>query len=256
MKISVITPVLNAESFLERCIRSVMEQSYPATEHLIIDGGSTDRSLEIARGFSHLRLISEPDAGIYDAMNKGVEKAHGEWLYFLGADDVFFDKRVLHDISQYLSVTLDVIYGDVISDRFDGVYGGSFDAKKIYQTNICHQSIFFRDAVFNQIGLFNVKYRSQADWDHNMRWLLNHEVRKLHVDRVVAHYADAGFSSQNPDPEFRNDKIFNFLEYGGLREKRFYIAGKLGREFLISIRDLNLPRCVRCVRWLFRVLFK
>ena len=248
MKLSIITPVLNAEEHLEGSIRSVMEQDYPDVEQIIVDGGSIDRTLEIARQFPQLRVISEPDRGIYDAMNKGVQLSRGEWLYFLGADDVFFDPLVLSEFTQHLSDEVDVVYGDVISDRFEGRYDGSFDAEKIYRTNICHQSLFFRKTLFDRIGVFDLKYKSHADWDHNMRWLLNEAVKSIYVDRVVANYADAGFSSLNPDPEFRNDKIFNYLEYGGNRIGRMSAARKLFREFLVSIRDLNLTRAIKCFR--------
>jgi len=116
--LSIITPTYNSADVLEACILSVAQQTYTNKEHLIIDNLSTDETLEIISKYStvypHLKVISEKDSGIYDAMNKAIERSSGEWLYFLGSDDTFFDNDVLSDIfGSDISAHNDIMYGNV-----------------------------------------------------------------------------------------------------------------------------------------------
>ena len=217
--ISIITPTLNSEATIEECLNSVADQTYRNIEHLIIDGLSSDRTLGIIGNyqtyFNHIRVISEKDSGIYDAMNKGIDLATGEWIYFLGGDDVLLNVNTLSNVfvpDNYLKY--DIIYGNVISTRFNGRYDYSFDRNKILDKNICHQAIFFNKDIFSKIGYFNLNYKSQADWDHNMRWILNGDIKKKYIKEDIAVYADGGFSSLTPDLIFEEDKLYNYLKYG------------------------------------------
>ena len=207
--ISIITPTFNAATTIARCLESVARQTYRPIEHWIIDGESTDATLSIVKEFvqehDHVHYISKPDQGIYDAMNKGIALAQGDWVYFLGGDDVFFTDHVLNQLfSQKAYPEEDVVYGDVFSTRFSGTYDGAFDEDKIIQKNICHQAIFFRKSLFLITGNFNLRFKSHADWDHNLKWFLNSKVRRKYVSLTVANYADGGFSSLNLDHEFSN----------------------------------------------------
>jgi glycosyltransferase involved in cell wall biosynthesis len=245
VRLSIITPTLNPGPQLARTIRSVLDQDFDDLEHLIVDGGSTDGTLELVREYDHLRLVSDGDEGIFDAMNKGIAAAKGEWVYFLGADDALADESVLRDLGPFLTSEYDVVYGDVQSTRFGGRYDGPFDAIKIRKQNICHQAIFFRCQVFDQVGLFNPAYRSRADWDHNMRWVLNSSIRRQYVDRVIADYADHGYSSVNPDPLFQRDRLFRYLSYGrGAIPAALYIA-VWSKEFALGLRHRDLARMGR-----------
>jgi len=248
VRLSVITPTFNAGQTLECTITSVLKQRLSGVEHLIVDGCSTDTTLETVERYEHLRLISESDESIYDAMNKGIRAAKGEWLYFLGADDVFVDQCVLSDLKEYFESDFDVIYGDVISTRFNGKYDGPFDVLKILKRNICHQAIFFRREVFDRVGTFNPIYRSHADWDHNMRWLLDPKVSSKYVDRVIANYADHGFSSLNPDPAFRRDRLYRYLSYAGTALPRSMYLALWSKEMLQGISHADLARLRRASR--------
>ena len=245
MRLSIITPTLNPGLQLERAIRSVLDQRVDDIEHLIVDGGSTDETIGIVRRFSHLRFLTEPDEGIFDAMNRGIERSKGEWLYFLGADDVFADQSVLRDLIAHMSEDCDVVYGDVVSRRFSGRYDGLFDATKIRKKNISHQAIFFRRAVFERIGYFDTQYRSHADWDHNMRWILNRNVRKKYVDRVIAIYADGGFSSVNRDREFERDRLFRYLSYARSEIGSVKFGALWAKDLLLGLKCRDLKRVRR-----------
>ncbi len=205
---TVVIPTFNSELQLNIALKSLENQSFKNFEVLIIDGESSDNTLEIANDYKnrieHLVIISERDNGIYDAMNKGIDKANGEWLYFMGSDDWLVDNDVLQKISICLKEdSVDVLYGNITSPRFGGIYDGVFTPKKLMTKNICHQAIFINKRVFKLIGNFNLKYKSHADWDHNIKWFLSPDISIKYIDLVIANYADGGYSSRNDDLVFK-----------------------------------------------------
>lgn len=145
------------------------------------------------------RVLSEPDAGVYEAMNKGIACARGEWLYFIGADDTLHDDNVFKDMIRYLSNGgADVIYGDVIQKSDGQRYCGSSSWHRlILDRNICHQAIFYRRTVFENVGVFDERYRSWADWEFNIRCFRHPRIKTQWVNRKVAIYNNVtGISCQ------------------------------------------------------------
>jgi glycosyltransferase involved in cell wall biosynthesis len=203
------------------CIQSVLDQKYPNIEHIIVDGLSADGTLPIIKKYtsqySHIKLISEKDKGIYDAMNKGLNLATGEWIYFMGSDDKFYDNDVLKELFiEQKTEEIDVLYGNVIFKRSKERYDGAFDIEKLYSKNISHQAIFARKTLFEKTGPFNLKYRSWADYEFNVKWLGNPEIKNKYIDKTVALYNDSGFSSKNIDVEFLKDKDSIFKKFTSL----------------------------------------
>src|ERR1035437_8605494 len=212
--ISIIIPTFNSEVTLKKCLESIIDQTFNNFEILIVDGKSEDETLKIAKEIndSRIKIMSELDKGIYDAMNKGINLAKGEWIYFLGSDDELCNQFILEKIySQIINKNYHVIYGNVTSERFNGIYAGEFNFEKLYEKNICHQAIFFNKKLFKKVGCFNLKYKSHADYDHNIRWFLNKGIKRLYINEVIANYADGGFSSQGIDKLFINDKNFRYI---------------------------------------------
>ncbi len=214
---SIIIPTYNSELLLNKTLDSILSQQFEDFEILIIDGLSTDGTLSIAENKkdNRIKIASEKDNSIYDAMNKGIRASRGEYLFFLGSDDTFFDNEVL--LKVYDNITRykpNILYGNVYSERFGGVYDGEFSAESLFTHNICHQSIFYYKKVFNKTGVFNVKYKSHADWDNNMKWFLNPFISKMYLDVIVANYSDGGLSSLQEDKNFKKDKAANYLKYG------------------------------------------
>ncbi|MDQ3112243.1 MAG: glycosyltransferase [Bacteroidota bacterium] len=238
--ISIIIPAYNSGNTIERSLESIRKQNSRNFEVLIIDAVSKDNTLELARKYEkHFQLLifSEADRGIYDAMNKGIALAKGKWVYFLGSDDELYAPDTLQKVAEYLQPGIDVIYGNVFSSRFGGVYAGSFDQKKIFNQNICHQSIFFNKDVFKQTGLFDLSYKIWADHDHNFKWFLPGNIKHRFVDVIVANYADGGASSLSPDHAFT--KMKNWLYSFQLRNQtigrtRFWI---LRRELWSALKE-------------------
>ena len=217
--ISIITLTLNSTTTIERTLLSVANQSFTNIEHLIIDGQSTDGTLELIKRYqlkyNHIKIVSEPDAGIYDAMNKGIKLSTGEWVYFLGSDDIFYNDNILETIFTNDAINgYDVIYGNVFSNRLGGIYDGEFSCDKLAHKNICHQAIFFRHDLFAIIGDFNLKYTSCADWDHNIRWFFNKKIKNKYVDLIIANYADGGYSQTHYDLIFQNDRPTLLIKQG------------------------------------------
>lgn len=208
--LSVIIPTYNSSGTIERCLSSLAQQKFRDFEVCIIDGGSTDSTIPIAETFSsslNLKIISEDDSGIYDAMNKGILQSSGSWLYFLGSDDQIYSENVFNLIFTSKSVDEnEVVYGNVNSPRFHGIYDGPFNPDKLYKKNICHQAIFLKKTVFKKTGLFNLDNKVYADWEHNMRWFYDRTIRKDYINIVVANYADGGYSSNCLNTYFLKDK--------------------------------------------------
>jgi glycosyltransferase involved in cell wall biosynthesis len=217
---TVIIPSYNAREKLPAAIDSVLQQSFINWELLIMDGRSTDGTVDMIRQYAEkdqrIRFVSEKDKGIYDAMNKGIDLAKGEWLYFMGSDDTLYGPDVLQRVSKVIAAdNYQAIYANVFGAHFDRIYDGEFENGKLYRQNICHQAIFLHRSVYELVGKFDLRYRSHADWAHNIKWFYNSQVRKVYIDEVIAYYAAGGYSSVNVDHDFAKDKDFIFLEHGG-----------------------------------------
>jgi glycosyltransferase involved in cell wall biosynthesis len=178
-----------------------MSQTYGRIEHLIIDGGSTDGTVDIIRRYEqHLGLwVSEKDNGIYDAMNKGATAARGEWVLFLNCGDTFTGPDVLASIfSRVLPQDIDVIFGNTLQKTSGSRLRppSHVNRRFFFYETLCHQSILVRRALFARIGALGSKYRIVADRE----WLLravNADARFLYVDVDVCVWNPEGFSSAN-----------------------------------------------------------
>lgn len=242
--LSIIIPTYNAQGAIEAAISSILNQSFKEWEIQIIDGDSTDETIktitQLAGNDHRIKFISEADRGIYDGMNKGVALASGKWVYFLGSDDKLMPE-ILTPISEILKTTsCDIIYGNVQSSRFGGKYDGVFDADKILVKNICHQAVFFRKIIFKKTGSFTLRYKAHADWDHNMKWMLDNTIQKKYVDLVITDYADGGFSSTNGDPVFAKEKLWNYLSYGRSSLSLDVRKNLSFRKLKLAIKNLEL----------------
>ena len=204
--ISVITVCYDAAATIDAALRSVTEQRYPNIEFIVVDGGSTDGTLAIVGRYAEriAKLVSEPDDGIYDAMNKGIALSTGDVLYFLNADDSLVDERVLEDVAQAFAEDEDrlLIYGNVVYEGAPPgvVYGpasrfASFDVREFLRKPFCHQAVFARRSLFSTRHNFDTRYRYVADYDWYIKVFKRHP-RGLHaIDRDIAHYFYQGRST-------------------------------------------------------------
>lgn len=206
--ISVIVAVFNGAKTLQQCIDSVAQQTYPNKELIVIDGGSTDGTVDLLKANREKinYWISEPDGGIYNAWNKGLAKEKGEWICFLGADDYFWNARVLDDIAEQLRSLpreIKVAYGQVMLVTPAGsslyVVGEPWEKvkKQFAQVmSIPHQGVMHRRALFEQHGRFDESFRIAGDYELLLRELTTANAAYM-PDTIVAGMQVGGVSS-NP----------------------------------------------------------
>ena len=200
--ISIITINLNNKIGLRQTIASVAEQKFTDFEYIIIDGGSSDGSKEIIESFKEYIdfWVSEPDKGIYDAMNKGLKRVMGDYVYFLNSGDYFLFPGVLNLIDKEITKTNpDFLMAGVLkSNPSTGEYSTELptiiDKISLFKKMVCHQTLFVHKNVFNEIGNFDISYKIKADYDWILR-AVNHKNYKFdYLDSLITFYPLEGAS--------------------------------------------------------------
>lgn len=214
MLFSIIIPTYNSESSLAICLNSIVRQTFKDWQILLLDACSNDDTVRIAKSYNDPRIIIrvEKDRGIYDAMNKGIRLASGQWLYFIGSDDYLYSETVLEEVAKSISTDSEVIYGDVASSGLTECHRGEWTLDNIAY-NRCHQAIFYSRHIFKRFGRYNVNYKCCADHDLNLRWFLRIPQKSRYVNMCVAVYNVSGYSSMNTDQKFLYDFVFKSMIY-------------------------------------------
>jgi glycosyltransferase involved in cell wall biosynthesis len=259
-KLSVITINLNNKTGLSRTISSVLSQTYKDFEYIIIDGGSTDGSLEIINRYESVidHWISEPDKGIYPAMNKGISIARGEYCFFLNSGDYIADDNVFEKIFSD-DPKEDVIYGNLyvtINDKIkERAYGKVFlTFSDVYSHTIKHQASFIRRDLFEKFGLYNENRKIVADWEFFIKSIGLGKASYRFINEFIAYFDNNGISNRNRElaAKERADIIaknipvlmqpdFEFLmkhkKYEGLYEKKLtFFFLKVLRKVLLFFK--------------------
>lgn len=199
--ISIITVVCNANETINDTIQSVVNQSYKNIEYIVVDGGSKDGTIDIIQRYENKlsNWVSEKDSGIYDAMNKGIALAHGNWVIFLNSGDSFANDDVLERVvSENRDHSVQIIYGNTrVKDTNNSLRPPkSIHKRFFFYETLCHQSVFFKREVFEKYGYFDLKYKIIADRE----WLLRatmQNIRYSYVDLDICIWDAAGYSSDN-----------------------------------------------------------
>ncbi|MBM4314877.1 MAG: glycosyltransferase [Deltaproteobacteria bacterium] len=206
MKISIITATWNSAATIENAILSVASQGYPDLEHIIVDGNSSDATLPIVFRYEHLidKLVSEPDHGIYDAMNKGIFLSTGEVIGILNSDDFYANPHVLSKVARvFEDKNVDTSYGDLIYvdptnvNRITRFWKASaHHPRSFYQGWMPpHPTFFVRRSVYEKYGYFNVALGTAADYELTLRLLLKHKVSTTYIPEVLVHMRAGGASN-------------------------------------------------------------
>lgn len=194
-KISIITPTLNAEKYLRQTIDSIAAQQYQDLEYIIVDGGSTDQTLEIVKNSGIVtRWISEPDHGIGDAFNKGIRMTTGEIVGILNADDYYHDGALVA-VSEAVEAHPDcgIYYGDAMHEAFDGSYAFRFSPPRDlsyairYRMPLSHPAVFVRREAYIRHGAFDTRFKLAMDYELIMRMHCS-GVRFHQIEHVLAHF--------------------------------------------------------------------
>lgn len=192
--VSVITVVYNARPTLDATIRSVLSQDRDMVEYWIIDGGSTDGSLDTIQQYEKelAGWISEPDKGIYDAMNKGIDRAKGDWIYFLGGDDTL-KAGIVDQLQDELNTRYAVVFGDVLFDN--GHRMRSFlGPRTVLQNTIHHQSAFYHASLFIDFR-YDISLTIVSEYDLHLRLYMQNAPTK-YLPLIIADCATGGASSE------------------------------------------------------------
>lgn len=205
MKISIITATYNSEATVNDTLKSVAAQTHSDIEHIIIDGLSSDHTLDIVNKFPHIaKVTSEKDSGIYDAMNKGIQKATGEVIGILNSDDFYTHKEVLSKVARaFEDRAVDVVYGDLQYVKADAVQkitrtwvAGKFNRFSFYYGWMPpHPTVFVRAEVYNRAGLFNISLKSAADYELMLRILLKNNCYAVYIPDILVRMRTGGVSN-------------------------------------------------------------
>lgn len=196
MKISIITVVYNNHKTIQTAIDSVLGQDYDDIEYMIIDGQSTDGTMDVIRRYGKAisQVISEPDQGIYDAMNKGIARCTGDVIGILNSDDVYADPNVLKEVMQVFAQDpeLDMLYGDLVYVKNNDLNQvvRRWTSKSYYPTFFedghvpPHPSLFVKREVYQQVGLFNLDMRLAADYELMLRVFKLNRYKSRYINRL------------------------------------------------------------------------
>jgi glycosyltransferase len=207
MRISIITVCYNRKVTISKSIESVLNQTYPTIEYIIIDGNSSDGTQKIieAYGDKITTYISEPDKGMYDAINKGIQLATGDVIGLMHSDDTFYDNEVVAKIVKAFEEhnSIDGVYGDgiyVTNDAEERLVrnriGGEYNLKRIKQGWLpLHPTVYFRKSCFEKYGLYNLDFKIASDTEFLIRYLYKHKVKMHYLNTYVATMKMGGLST-------------------------------------------------------------
>lgn len=244
MKISIITAAYNNQATITDAINSVLTQQDVDLELIVIDGGSTDGTLDILRKYSKSLTIfvSEPDQGIYDALNKGINLAQGDIIGFLHSDDLLANDQVLNRIaSAFADPTVDAVYGDLLyvtQQNTDKVVrywrSGDFTPKKLKKGWMPpHPTFYVRSKIYKQFGTFDLSYKIAADYDCILRFLGRGAIRCHYIPEILIKMRVGGVSNRS----LKNIIQKSLEDYKALRSNKVGGVGTLLLKNILKIRQ-------------------
>ena len=202
MKISLISISYNSENSISDTFNSVKTQSIDNYEYLLIDGGSIDGTLNVAKDQDHIsKIISEPDKGIYDALNKGIKNSNGEIIGFLNSDDTFYDENSLQHIVDAFDDNTDCVFGDLIytdkNKRVKRVWKGSEFKKGAFKKGWmpAHPTFYCRRSVYEKLGLYDDSFNIAGDFELMLRFLEKHNIRSKYISKTLVNMKVGGVSN-------------------------------------------------------------
>lgn len=236
--ISVITVARNAAATIEETIRSVAEQSHPHIEHIVVDGGSTDGTLEVIQKYRSkiAAFMSEPDKGMYDAMNKGLRLASGDIIGFLNADDVYADSCALETIARTIEgQKVDACYGDLLyidknnPDRVVRYWRSQPYHDGLFEKGWmpAHPTFYARRWAYDKFGGYDLAYRYQSDFELTMRFLAVNGVSSAYIPQVLVKMLSGGASRGLWHILMGNIEAYRACRRHSLRVTPLFIARKI-----------------------------
>jgi glycosyltransferase involved in cell wall biosynthesis len=249
--VSIVTPSLNQGRFIAETIESVLEQDYPRIEHVVVDGGSTDETLDVLRRYEHLRWVSEPDRGQADAVNKGFRMAHGSIFGWLNADDLYLPGAVSTVVNALRETGCGLVHGgwrqiDEEGATIKDVPAVLFDYRRQLEVSnkVAQPGSFFTREAFEAVGGLDVSYRYAMDYELWLKIGKQFEVR--HVDRVLGAYRYHPESKTVAESSgFLPETVRASRRHGGRRLSPIYVDWYLPRRRPWVYRAVIAQRLLR-----------
>jgi len=246
MRLSIITVNKNNANGLERTIQSVINQTFKDFEYIIIDGASIDNSVEVIKKFADKinYWVSEPDKGIYNAMNKGIEVAQGEYLLFLNSGDYLADNYVLENIFFSIDKDFDIIYGNLNIDKTRiARYPSKLTLKYFIKSTLPHPGSLFKRKLFSEIGLYNEKYVIASDYEFFLKAIIVNNCSYKHLDFTFSVFFKDGISSKQVDLSIKErDEILKELFPNIYEDYIYFMDIEHKYNLLLSSRLIRLIR--------------
>jgi len=248
MRISVITVVLNGAATIRETIESVLVQDYHDIEHIIVDGDSKDNTMNIVGNYGNkiAHVISEPDKGIYDAMNKGINMASGEIVGFLNSDDLFAATDV---VSRIVSVfqrdeSIDGIFSNLVYVKQDNPEkisrrwnSGPFKQTAFFKGwHPPHPTLYLRKKVYEDFGNFNLEFHLAADFELMLRLFEKYKIKTKYIDYTTIKMRSGGATNKNWNIRQQNIECLKAFELNGFTPPRFYVVYRLIPKLLQYIK--------------------
>lgn len=253
MKISVVTSCLNCEETIERTIKSVITQDYPDIEYILIDGGSTDRTMEIVNKYKNVFavIVSEKDKGVADGFNKGVLKATGDVVGIVNADDTMYPGTA-KKLAEAYEPDIDAYYGDrIVKDHISGSRCYQ-KAKELSYIEYClpfsHQSVYITKRCYDKFGLYSLDYKLCLDYDLILK-MYKGGAKFKYIEYPFCEYSFGGCTYVNPRATIGEDieiaMKYGLPKYKALKHKFYYLSLCYGKNILYKMKLLDFARQVR-----------
>ena len=207
MKISIITVSFNSASTIEDTLKSVISQDYKNIEYIIIDGGSTDGTLDIIDQYKNniKTIVSEPDKGIYDAMNKGIELSSGDVVGILNSDDIYENNKVLSLVNDAFTINVDAVYGDIeyvdrlnLKKRLRLWKAGEFKSNSFkWGWMPPHPGFFIKKSKYNEFGTYQLDLGSSADYELMLRMIAKRKIKLKYIPEIITKMRMGGVSNKS-----------------------------------------------------------
>lgn len=209
MKISLITTSLNSELTIEKTLISVKNQTYKNIEHILVDGGSKDSTLDIAKKYIlDSKIISESDNGIYDAINKGIRKSSGEIIGILNSDDTFYNENSLQIIINNFSENIDCVFGNLIytdkNEKVKRIWRGSEFKKGSFKKGWmpAHPTFYCRKKIYDKYGLYDDTYKIAGDFELMLNFLEKFQIKSKFIPSTIINMKIGGVSNKSIKTKF------------------------------------------------------
>jgi glycosyltransferase involved in cell wall biosynthesis len=237
MKVSIITVSLNMAETIEDTVKSVLSQDYKDIEYIVVDGGSTDSTLDIIKRYENniAKVISEPDSGIYDAMNKGIKLSTGDIISTLNSDDVYIDQTIVGEVVKFMqSNSLDAAYGDLVyidqnsGDRITRFWKAGKYQKGAFRYGwvLPHPTFFCRKGIFERFGYFNDDLQVAADFELLLRFVERHQIKTGYLPKVIVKMRKGGKANVLRGMIRGNLEIIRSFRLNGLRLSPWFFVRK------------------------------